>query len=80
MNIWCLFSVVNSYDQPENDLVCFWSTMPSLFELAKALGMSFPCEKDSDTLLVVNLWKGEVVKDWLNTNYRLQQVKEGVKL
>ena len=73
--IWCLFSVDNLYDQPPNNLVAWWSEKPTLFSLAKTLKMSFPSERDRDTLFVVNVWQGTATATY-GTEYRLEEVEE----
>jgi hypothetical protein len=35
--IWCLFSIANNYDQPEDNLEGWWVTKPSLDQLRKAI-------------------------------------------
>lgn len=77
--IWCLFSIDNNYDQPDNNLVCFWFEKPSFDTLSKALGWKpFTELSDSNILYVVNLWKGAAAQDTPGgTTYRLQQVREG---
>ena len=50
-----LFSIENQYDQPENNLVALFKEKPSIELLAKALEKSFPCDKDSETLAIVNI-------------------------
>ena len=74
--IWCLFSIDNNYDQPDNNLVAWWSEKPSLFSLAKALELSFPSNKDDDTLFVVNVWQGKPSQFYFGTEFRLEEVVE----
>lgn len=35
--IWCLFSVDNNYDQPDHNLVTWWSKLPDVLEVQLAL-------------------------------------------
>lgn len=35
--IWCLFSVDNNYDQPDHNLVTWWSTLPGVLDVQLAL-------------------------------------------
>lgn len=74
--IWALFSVANNYDQPSNNLEAFWFDRPSLEATAKVLNLKFPGATDEDILTVVNIWQGKEVciRD---TNYRLEEIKEG---
>jgi hypothetical protein len=75
---WALFSVDNNYDQPPNNLVAFFSTVkPSIEELAKAIGYSFPNDLDDITLAIVKIWAGEEVRI-SETDYRLQQIGYGI--
>ena len=71
-----LFSIENQYDQPENNLVALFKEKPSIELLAKALGKSFPCDKDSDTLAIVKIWKNESKNIYRlgNFYYRLEEV------
>lgn len=71
--IYCLFSLDNNYDQPPNNLVCFWHSKPTLEQVANGLSQSFPGKTDEETLAIVNIWNGQQVR--LNdTNYWVQQV------
>lgn len=78
--IWALFSVENNYDQPENNLVAWWSDKPSFDELANGLGWGgFPCRTDEATLYVVNLWQGaNTQRESGGTRYRLVCLGEGL--
>lgn len=76
MKIFCLFSVANNYDQPDNNLVCWWRERPSIETLAKALGESFPSRSDNDTLAIVKVWSGDVAR-LHEVDYRLEEVGEG---
>ena len=70
-----LFSIENQYDQPENNLVALFKEKPSIELLADALGRSFPCDKDSETLAIVNIWNNESNGYRLGDfDYRLEEV------
>ena len=71
-----LFSIENQYDQPDNNLVAIFKEKPSIELLAKALGKSFPCDKDSDTLAIVNIWNNESKEGYRlgDFDYRLEEV------
>lgn len=56
--IYALFSIDNNYDQPDHNLVRFWEARPTLEQMAKAMGVSFPGTSDEQTLMVVNVWAG----------------------
>lgn len=77
--IWALFSVENNYDQPDNNLVAWWTDKPSFDILAKAVGLAgFPCDSNDMTLYIVNLWQGiEGQIRQGETLYRLKEIKEG---
>lgn len=77
MKIFCLFSIDNNYDQPPNNLVCWWSKKPSIPELAKAIGVSFPAPLDEDTLAIAKIWSGKHAGDIDTVQYRLDEVEEG---
>lgn len=72
-----LFSIENQYYQPDNNLVALFKNKPSLELLSKALGLSFPCSNDSDTLTVVNIWNNvDGVSYRINdTDYRLETIE-----
>ena len=76
MKIWCLFSIDQNYDQPDNNLVAWYQTKPSIEQLAKDLGKAFPSTDDETTLTIVNIWagKGGII---FNTDYRLEEISEG---
>lgn len=76
MKIVCLFSVENNYDQPNNNLVCWWREKPSIETVAKMIGETFPCRDDNDTLAIVKIWSGEGARIH-ETDYRLENVEEG---
>lgn len=85
MKIWCLFAVDNDYNQPENNLVAWWSDKPRPEILqqhcAKYLGWS-PDEKQLRRI-GVRLRRGEVVSvrrgapSYAGADFRLRQVEEG---
>ncbi|HPG04751.1 MAG TPA: hypothetical protein P5256_06435 [Beijerinckiaceae bacterium] len=71
-----LFSIDNNYDQPNNNLVAFWTEKPSIQALASALRSAFPASDDAVTLAIVKIWGGEE-HDIGSVSYRLQDVTEG---
>lgn len=79
--IWVLFSVENNYDQPDNNLVCWWSERPSIETLTKTLGWDTIEAVKDDAIIVniVNIWGGKAVQ--LNgpgtTLYRVEEIEEG---
>ena len=75
--IVALFSVdAQNHNQPDNNLVAFWSVKPSIEVLAQALGQKFPAADDAVTLAIVKIWGGDT-QEIANTDYRLQTVEEG---
>ena len=77
MKIWCLFSVRNEYDQPDNNLEAWWVEKPSLETVAHALELTFPAPTDAQTLAVVKVWSGEE-QTIGSAAYRLSSINEGV--
>lgn len=79
--IWCLFSVSNDYDQPDNNLNRWWSEKPSIEKLASYLGYPLNTAKDEDVVKVVSVWQGHTIKMHPgDTKYRLQEVPEESQL
>jgi len=78
MKIWCLFSIDNEYDQPPNNLVCWWQKKPSIETLAKTLEVELG-GSDELTVKLVNIWTGKEAR-FVNTDYRLEEVEEGKTL
>ena len=72
-----LYSVENQYDQPDYNLVAIFKDKPSLELLAKAMGKLFPCNNDSDTLTIVNIWNNMDKNRYRlgDTDYRLETVE-----
>lgn len=73
--IWCLFSVDNNYDQPDNNLVAWWPEKPTLEVLFDTLGVTLGV-RDQDTVAVVKIWAGSR-EELRQTQYRLELVSEG---
>lgn len=76
--IWCLFSVENNYDQPQNNLVAWWKNKPQLETLAEALGRKFPGADDDETIFIVNIWSQKTTKDSHGTIWRFEIKNEGI--
>lgn len=79
-SIICLFQVANNYDQPDNDLVCWWKTKPSIETLAKVLGVSFTNPNNEAIVALVNIFNTLEIGNSVRlgeTDYRLEEVKEG---
>jgi len=75
MKIWCLFSIDNAYDQPENNLVAFWLNKPSCVDIAGILRLNQDDKRDRDN--AGKIWRGLVIRIG-ETDYRLEEIKEGV--
>jgi hypothetical protein len=72
MTIWCLFSIANDYNQPKNNLECFWASEPSIQDIAKAIGVDF--KGDDNILGIVGIYQGES-KRFFGADYRIEQVQ-----
>ena len=68
--IWCLFSIYNEYNQPDNNLEAWWSTKPDFHDIRKIIN------NDPDA---GKLSRGEEVR-YGRTDYRIQEITEGVKV
>lgn len=75
--IWCLFSIENNYDQPENNLVTWWSEKPTIERLAKYMCHPLDKSSDEDLMVTVAIWRGQGSQYHLgDTHYRLEEVEE----
>ncbi len=75
--IWCLFSVANDYDQPDNNLVRWWAEKPTIETLAKFLATPLASAQDDQIVAVVTIWGGKPARISANdTMYRLEEVAE----
>jgi len=74
MKIWCLFSIDNAYDQPENNLFAWWEHKPSLMEIGNAIGIQINWKKGDATL--GRIFKGEEVR-FDGRDFRLSEMGEG---
>jgi hypothetical protein len=76
--IWCLFSVENDYDQPENNLRAWWGEKPTLEALGKYLCRPLDKSLDTEIATVVDIWLGRRAKFRPgDTSWRLEEVQEG---
>lgn len=72
--IWCLFSIANNYDQPENNLEAWWFNKPNTEEIAKIIGIVYDKEKGcKEAGMILN---GRSVR-WVGCDWRLEEVYEG---
>ena len=77
-NITTLLSVDNLYDQPDNNLVCWWSKKPSIEVLCKAIyGKTLDIATDDEIAVVVGVWQGKYLETKDGTTYRLETHEEG---
>ena len=77
--IIALFSIENNYDQPRNNLICWWSEDPTIETLAKILNIDFNTTSDQNKVAIVNIYtKGKARID--NVDYRLEEIKAGIEL
>jgi hypothetical protein len=72
--IWCLFSA--NYDQPSNNLVCWWREKPDIHAVSAAMGVAM--DTDANIIAVVRVHQGETARV-IETDYRLELVGEGVE-
>lgn len=77
--IYCLFSIANDYDQPDNNLLGFWFEKPSIDEISKVLAIQFPNRNDEITLKMVNIWKGDII-NIDNCEYRVQKIYDNQRI
>jgi hypothetical protein len=75
--IWCLFSIANAYDQPDNNLIAWWSEKPDINNLGNALDIRIDhCKSDVHLYEILD---GQTVR--MNDEaLRLQSVEEGKSL
>jgi hypothetical protein len=67
--IWALLSIDNLYDQPENNLVAWWSQKPDLQQIQAVLHY--------DKEYILPILDGTTVR-LSETDYRLEELSEGV--
>ena len=75
MNIQCLFSIDNEYDQPVNNLVAWWPELPDFETVLSAIGGSLA--NQNSIIAAANILQGREAR-FDNTDYRLSTVPEGV--
>jgi hypothetical protein len=84
LKIWCVFSVDNNYDQPDNNLVIWFNEKPTLDQLARTLTGKGLDELDEPNIVaIVGIWTGNSdgkLPFGFDTIYRLEEVEEGRKL
>jgi len=51
----------------------FWHSKPSLDQVANAISRNFPGRTDEETLAIVNIWSGHVVRLG-DIDYRIEQI------
>ncbi|WP_037500590.1 hypothetical protein [Sphingomonas jaspsi] len=79
--IWCLFSVANNYDQPDNNLEAWWPEKPSLETFSALMGKPLGDGDDDWLVAIVQIWAGKGNKlPHDDTRYRLEEVEARVRL
>ncbi|WP_298845567.1 hypothetical protein [uncultured Clostridium sp.] len=66
--IWCLFSIANEYDQPDNNLECVWLTKPTFKQIRYIFGLA-------EGKWIEDLLEGLKVRDAGHTEYRLKEIE-----
>lgn len=69
--IWCLFSVANEYNQPENNLVAWWPAKPSKVQIGIAIN-HVTASPAVESLHTLEYWRGDCGAD-----YRLAELSPG---
>lgn len=76
--IWALTQIAMLHDQPENDLVAWWRTKPSLDQLAYAIERHELAKCDDEAILaIVEVWRLRR-KVHGNVEWHLRQLPEGL--
>lgn len=70
MKIWILFSIEDKHDQAERNLIAWWLHKPSFNQLKEAV--------DCKNFTLIHELEEGVPVDIGVTNYRLEEVKEGI--
>lgn len=79
--IWCLFSIANDYDQPNNNLVAWWPAKPSLETLAPFVMGPLDRLTDDQIVTLVTIWTGKEAQRSLgDTTFRLEEVEANKSL
>lgn len=76
--IWALFSIDNNYDQPPNNLVAWWSEKPDIKTIADAMNVNFAGARYNGIVVVGKVWAGHAARCAFDTEYRLEEVEEGI--
>ena len=69
--IYCLFSVTNEYNQPQNNLVGWWADKPTQEQVSEATGYVVTSK------VVVSLACNGYYRESGDTEYRLEVKNEG---
>lgn len=79
MKIWCVFSIANNYDQPDNNLVGWFQQKPTIHRLAEFMKINFATADQEQILFITGLWQGHSVK-YNDTTFNLEEVGEAANL
>lgn len=76
--IYALHEAVNAYEQEGTYIRHIWFSKPSMFDVASALGFTFPCSNDEATLNITKLWQGHEVRfDAYGSHWQIREHNEG---
>lgn len=74
MIIYCLFSVVNEYDQPDANLEAWWAEKPSFETLLKIIRGS---SDNPDSIIAASkIYEGKSAR-YMHYSYLMQECPEG---
>ena len=65
--IWCLFSIQNEYDQPDNNLVAWWFEKPEI-NIIRAI---------VDDKVDISIFERPFRESYCGTKFRIEQLNEG---
>ncbi len=74
MSVWALFSIINDYNQPKNNLEAWWYEKPTFETLASVLNITVDRKKGNSS--IGQLLKGKEIR-LLEADYRLEDIDEG---
>ena len=77
-SIWCLFSIVNDYNQPPTNLVAAWCSKPTFKDIKNIFKkleiMYIPESPDNFNPEYGKLSRGDIVQ-YYDTEYRIEEFK-----
>jgi hypothetical protein len=92
-SIFCLFSIDNNYDQPDNNLVAWWPKRPNIAQVAAVLELDikpitlsetadnyYEISRIAETIVAITkILQGRDVS-LMGSDYRLQETQPGIKI